>query len=165
MSVFHLRRINLPIWDQVQNGLTCRYDILFSIVCFIRLMISWTFRYSKTNPYATLVLFKFFLQKRNWSVSEIMKRKSPKAARLYLHVEAGRSCDSPLIGRMSTGTCLTEGVPRCYLVGAGVLCRVAVRRGVAWHNPLSPLATGVPPVISSLVSPDSRTCHRQLCMT
>lgn len=48
MFVFHLRRINLPIREQVQNGLTCRYVIIFFIVCFVRLMISWTLRYSTT---------------------------------------------------------------------------------------------------------------------
>lgn len=68
------------------------------------------------------------------------------------------------------GTCLTGRVPRCYLVGAAALRRVAVRPrccaacGVV-HNPLGPLATGVPLVMSCLVSPDSWTCHRQLCMT
>lgn len=64
MSVFHLRRINLPIWDQVQNGLTCRYDIIFSIVCFIRLMIRWTFRYSTTNPYSTFFIIQVLPPKK-----------------------------------------------------------------------------------------------------
>lgn len=99
--------------------------------------MSWTLRYSTTNPYSTLLLFKSFIQKRNWPSSEIMKRKSPKAARRYLHVEAGGSCDSPLIGRMSTGTCLTGGVPRCYRVGAAALRRVAVRRRTKSSRPSS----------------------------